>query len=617
MASGVGAGLLLALGAFPAFANPGIGTVSTGAASIATSSNKTQIDQTSEDVVIDWSSFNVGAGQTTQFVQPNAQAIAVNRIGGAAPSQILGTLDANGRIVLINGNGMLFGQGSQVNVGSLVATSTGGSDSDVLAGKFTQAGNQTASVVNQGTIRASQGGLVALVAPSVTNAGTVNAKFGTVALGGANTFTVDFSGDGLVSFAAQGTGPASVSNTGRLVGANVSLTARAAEGLATGVVNMSGTIIAQTARQVGGTIVLDAGDGGDIAVSNAKLYASAANGGGSIQLGGWNENSVTVDKASVLSASAHTAGNGGAISAIATNISFEGVAYARGGSQSGNGGSIETSGHVIDTQGARIDASAAFGTTGSWSLDPENVTISSATTTNGSLSGGVFTPSGDNSILNVTMLKDALNLANVEITTGSTGSQAGDIVIASNLTWSKARTLTLDAYHSIAVDAAVTVKGAGGLDLITNDGGTGGTFSFGGANDHVVFDNLSSALAINGNVYTLVGNIATLASDIKSSPSGYYALANDYNASADGTYATSPISVTFTGMFEGLGNTISELTIDNTSGSARLGLFATIGTGALVENIDLTKVNLITGSTEEGYAGTLVGYDEGTVFDVS
>jgi filamentous hemagglutinin family protein len=139
----------------PALSNPVGATVTTGSASIAISSNQTQIDQKSEDVVIDWSSFNIGAGQTTRYVQPNAQAIAVNRIGGNSASQILGTLDANGRIVLINGNGMLFGKGSQVNVGSLVATSTDSSDSDALSGNFTQAGNQIASVVNHGRITAS------------------------------------------------------------------------------------------------------------------------------------------------------------------------------------------------------------------------------------------------------------------------------------------------------------------------------------------------------------------------------------------------------------------------------------------------------------------------------
>ena len=108
-------------------ANPAGANVTSGAAAItAPSSHQTNVDQESEGVVIDWSSFNIGNGQTTTFVQPNAQAIAVNRIGGSNASQIFGALDANGRVVLINGNGVLFGKTSQVNVGSLVATSSGG-----------------------------------------------------------------------------------------------------------------------------------------------------------------------------------------------------------------------------------------------------------------------------------------------------------------------------------------------------------------------------------------------------------------------------------------------------------------------------------------------------------
>jgi large exoprotein involved in heme utilization and adhesion len=86
----------------PSLANPAGGAVTTGSAAIASpSSGNTTVRQTSEGVVIDWSSFNIGAGQTTQFVQPNSSAIAVNRIGGANPSDIMGTIDANGRVVLI------------------------------------------------------------------------------------------------------------------------------------------------------------------------------------------------------------------------------------------------------------------------------------------------------------------------------------------------------------------------------------------------------------------------------------------------------------------------------------------------------------------------------------
>ena len=261
-------------------ANPLGGTVTTGSASIsAPSAGKTTIDQKSEGVVIDWSSFNIGTGQTTQFVQPNASAIAVNRIGGASASQILGALDANGRIVLINGNGLLFGKGASVNVGSLIATSTDDTDSNVLAGAYSKPGNENASVVNQGRINAAQGGVVALVAPSVTNAGTVNAKLGLVDLGAANKFTVDFAGDGLVSFAARGdvNGNAQAANSGYLSGANVSMTAHAAEGLATGVVSMSGVITAEGAHQAGGVIVLDAGGGA--LTTTGTLDAAGTTGG--------------------------------------------------------------------------------------------------------------------------------------------------------------------------------------------------------------------------------------------------------------------------------------------------------------------------------------------------
>src|ERR1700733_9390883 len=134
----------------PASANPAGGQVASGSASISSSANALNIKQSSEGVVIDWSSFNVARGQTTIFKQPNSEAIAVNRIGGDSASQIFGTLDANGRVVLINGDGLLFGKGSVVDVGSLVATSSDGSNKSLLAGKFTRAGNANASVIHAG-----------------------------------------------------------------------------------------------------------------------------------------------------------------------------------------------------------------------------------------------------------------------------------------------------------------------------------------------------------------------------------------------------------------------------------------------------------------------------------
>jgi filamentous hemagglutinin family protein len=538
-AGGVGVLLALPLLVSPSFANPLSGAVTTGSASVSSSSSKTTIDQKSEDVVINWSSFNIGAGQTTQFVQPNAQAIAVNRIGGNSESQILGTLDANGRIVLINSNGMLFGKGSQVSVGALVATSTGGSDSDVLSGKFTQAGNPNAAVVNQGNIRTSQGGLVALVAPNVSNAGIVNARFGTVAVGAANKFTVDFTGDGLVSFAAQGdvNGKAAATNTGSLLGANVSLTAHAAEGVATGVVTMSGIVTAQTAKNIGGTILLDAGDGA---------------------------------------------------------LSMTGTLNAAGTT---GGGSIETSGNQV-----AISGTVTAGKNGNWKVDPYNLIVEDSVG---------FT------------IDEALNAGTnvlLQTTAGGTSGPGypvagpGDIVIEAGITWHTASTLTLDAYHSVVVENAIKASAGGGLDIVTDDGGSGGIFSVAGGNSHIIFQNLSSGLTINGNAYTLVDTVAALANDIAANPSGDFALADSTNAGAEGIYSAPPIAAIFTGEFEGLGNTISDLKIDGATAAGQTGLFATIGAGGDVENIDLANVR-ITGRS--GDVGALAGEDEGTISGAS
>jgi filamentous hemagglutinin family protein len=528
----LGVALIALVASSAACANPAGGAVSTGSALISTSSNKTDVDQKSEAVVIDWSSFNIDKGQTTQFEQPNAQALAVNRIGGANASQILGTLDANGRVVLINGNGLLIGKDAQVNVGSLIATSTDGSDSDLLAGKFTQAGKQNAAVVNNGAITAASGGVVALVAPNVTNRGTVNAKLGTVALGAANKFTVDFTGDGLVSFAAQGdvNAKASAVNSGLLSGANVSMTAHAANGIATGVVTMSGMIMAQGARDVGGTIYLDAGNG-------------------------------TLTTTGTLNAAGVT-----------------------------GGGQIETSGRV-----ANISGTVTAGYHGQWKVDPDDLEIdtNAATTIDGALNGGT-------SVLEQTTSGAANGY-------GEQFSGEGDIDVDSALSWNSTATLTLDSYHSININAPITIAGAGGLTLITNDnGGSGGNYFFNGGNvtyTDVVSGNTQGSLTINSTSYELVNSVVQLGSAAAANSNANIAFANSYNAGPDGTYANSPVSVEFGGSFEGLGNTISNLKIDAPS-TSNVGLFSFVnGTGSF-SNISLVNVNV----TGEYSTGAFIGY---------
>ena len=192
--------------------------------------------------------------------------------------------------------------------------------------------------------------------------------------------------------------------------------------------------------------------------------------------------------------------------------------------------------------------------------------------------------------------------------------QADNIVLAEGVTWTSANTLALDAYRSIAIVRPVSVDGDGGLNLITNNGGTGpGSLTF-GKKGHVVFSSLTSILAINGADYTLVGDIETLASDIAAKPSGNFALAADYDARMDGTYSTSPIGKTLSGNFEGLGNAIRNLSLHDFK-FEYIGLFAALEGGRIsdigVINADIASSN---GSHGSGYAvGVLLGYANGAV----
>ena len=110
--------LMLAFGA-AAHALPVGGVVAAGAAGIANSASATTITQSSANAVINWQSFGIGAGQTVQFIQPGSSSVALNRVVGRDPSSILGNLSANGKVFLLNPNGILFGSGASVNVGGL------------------------------------------------------------------------------------------------------------------------------------------------------------------------------------------------------------------------------------------------------------------------------------------------------------------------------------------------------------------------------------------------------------------------------------------------------------------------------------------------------------------
>jgi filamentous hemagglutinin family protein len=507
---GLAASLLLAFGS-SVHALPSGGAVSAGGATIAGGGGTLTINQSTQNVAINWQSFSIAPAEAVRFVQPNSSSVALNRVVGVDPSSIMGSLSANGKVFLVNPNGILFAQGAQVNVGGLVASTRGISDNDFMAGNYRFSGSGGGTVVNRGSINAD-GGYVALLGANVSNEGVISARLGTVALAAGNAITLDVAGDGLLNVAVnQGAVDALAQNGGliRAGGGQVLLTALSAGNLIQSAVNNTGMIQAQTVENRNGVIrllgdmqsgtvsvagTLDASGtgpgqtGGSITVAghhvglfNGHINASGDAGGGMVLVGGgYQGNNPAVPNASAAYMSANstinvdaiTNGNGGtAVLWSNDSTRAHGSITARGGALGGNGGLIETSGHALDVFGIGINASAPNGKNGLWLLDPADVTITAAGgTTNGSFNGGnpnVFSPSSGAAV--TTVDRDALQVilgvgglgTDVTITTtntGAAGNGAGDITVASAITWTPTNftTLTLNAARDVHINAPVT-----------------------------------------------------------------------------------------------------------------------------------------------------------------
>jgi hypothetical protein len=239
-----------------------------------------------------------------------------------------------------------------------------------------------------------------------------------------------------------------------------------------------------------------------------------------------------------------------------------------------------------------------------------DVSISAEPTSNMSCVSGVCTATAQKAVLNVSDLANMLASGNVAV---KTGSLAKDIDVDQPLQWTSTARLTLDAQQSVTMKKQITIAGQGALTITTNDGGKNGEFIIVPEHGSVQFWDLSSSLIIDGQSYTLVDDVKTLASDIAVNPSGAYALAQNYDASSDGTYSASPIDITFKGELEGLGNTISHLTI-KFQGGIDVGLFRSVGSKSRVEDVRVANAELDgTVGASWGGTGLLAGSSYGQV----
>ena len=567
------------------------GNVVGGSGTISqTSANQLTINQNSSTLSIDWQSFSVGAGNIVRFIQPDSSSLALNRVIGPDPSMIFGSIQANGRVVIMNPAGIYFGPSSMVDVNGLVATTSRMNQADFLAGNlnFSIAGDVNARVINEGFVNVAQGGFAVLSAAAVENKGTIVAQGGTVVLAGTPTFTLDFFGDGLLKFASTGTvtqaptgANALVDNSGTVQanGGRVLMTARAARDVINNVINVTGIVEARSARIENGEIVIDGGEngttvvagrldvsgneadakGGNVTVlggrvelaAGADIRASGEAGGGTVLAGGgqhgqgteYNARTLYMDAAAVIDASATLNGNGGKVVLWADDTArMEGTITARGGTIAGDGGFVETSGKNKITFGnsVAVDTRAFNGRDGTLLIDPTDFTIATF--------GGDMSPAV---LLGLLATNDIM----IDSATGSTGT-AGNINVDDAIVYTgfSTRTLTLNAQGSINISAGISATNLN-INLVLQAGGD-------------VF--VDAAIDTNNGYLTTAGY------------NGVGALGGSFVSSAAISLVNAPLTLNTTGLISIGGTVTTAGTVTLNAGGAVVQTYGITGGASLV-----------------------------------
>ena len=375
----------------------------------------TIVTQSSDKAILNWTSFNIGSGERVEFRQPGSASVALNRVTGGGASVINGQLSANGKVFLVNPDGVLFGQGAVVDVGALVASSLDISDADFLAGayRFTGTANVGAAVNNDGLISAAERGTVALLGGQVRNTGTISARLGTAILAAGSKVTLDFNGDGLTRISVDAAAiDAAVNNGGAVLadGGMIIMRASDVSSMFNEVLRHTGVAQARSLVEREGRIILDGGGAGTVLIDGqvdasgaaglrggavdiigatvtlgdaARLDASGGAGGGRVSVGGTPgmpaytgaSLSVNMGSGAVIGADATGDGAGGQISLWAESQTGASGQLSARGAGAGAGGSIVVGGGEASIEGLRVEASAPAGAPGVFTFTQPSINV--------------------------------------------------------------------------------------------------------------------------------------------------------------------------------------------------------------------------------------------------
>ncbi len=548
-------------------ANPVGEQVIQGQAGFTRSGSNLIITQGSQRVIINWQDFSNANGDLTKFIQPNSSAAALNRVISGNPSALLGDLEANGHIYLINPNGIVVGAGANINTQSFIASTLDVADADFMSGgDLNFVGDSQKTIENLGTINGGNGD-VFLIAKHVDNSGTIKSE-GHVGLAGGNDVLLKASGDDRLSVRVTDK-DGSVNQSGLIEATRIELKAANNNPYALAI-NHDGISRATSAVNKKGRIILSGGDKGEVRISGtldasgkgegetggqvivlgekvglfdeAKIDVSGDAGGGEVLLGGEQQGAVAVagetntdvlyiDDDAEINADAITEGDGGRIITWAnhTNRAFGDIS-ARGGAVSGDGGFVEISGGHYFEIGGTPDVTASNGLGGHWLIDPSgndlNIVFGGANTNINA--ANPFATTDDAASLGWNLIRAGLiagTTVTVTTTNSGTSSENGNINVNTDLDYNGigtlGKTLTLNAigdinfnnkiFDSVGVDDILNLNlfAGGGINLDADGSVVSGTFNA------TTFDGVGGTFEVEaGTTFTVKGMGSTFDSTI-------------------------------------------------------------------------------------------------------
>ncbi|NEP12609.1 MAG: filamentous hemagglutinin N-terminal domain-containing protein [Symploca sp. SIO2C1] len=365
--------LTLVSTSLPTTANPTNPTVINGTVTI-TNPNPTTLEITNTPgSIINWQGFSINPGELTRFLQQSPESVILNRVIGSDPSQILGTLQSNGRVFLINPNGIVFGTGAVIDVQGLIASTLNLSDQDFLNGNylFSQTGTGAPVTLQTGAqLTTADGGQIWLMAQSIEQqAGSnITTPTGQTVLAAGTQVQVVESALGNMVFNVTTDGTNNLQTLGAIA------SQKGAAGLFADNITHSGSINAQSADGIPGLVVLNA------------------------------TNNLTIEDNGIINTDSTDNSDGGIINLTAGNkLEVERLAEvsADGGISGGDGGRITLTAHDLRVsqvangmQNVHANARHADGVNGSVTLNETG--IHSYNPVSGEFQVNVFTTDAQN-----------------------------------------------------------------------------------------------------------------------------------------------------------------------------------------------------------------------------